>query len=87
MDKVLADRVLFINATTAFAPDDGVKSDFPPGSLLARHHKAAVKSIHGYQLLVGALLDDFPVIDNKYSVGIAHSFQSVGDHNDRLVMG
>ena len=48
---------------------------FPLGSLLALHHKAAVKSVHGHQLLISALLDDLAVIDNEDFIGVAHSFQ------------
>ena len=36
---------------------------------------------------MGALLNDLTVIDHKNLVGMAHSFQPVSNHNDRLVMG
>ena len=42
---------------------------------------------NGRQLIVGALLDDLAVIDNKYPVGVAHSFQPVSDHDNRLIVG
>ena len=32
------------------------------------------------------LLDDLTVIDNEYFVGIAHSFQPMGNHDDRLII-
>ena len=32
-------------------------------------------------------LDDLAVIDNEDPIGIAHGFQPVGDHDDRLIMG
>ena len=57
------------------------------GRLLALHHEAAVKPVHGHQFVVGALLDDLTVIDHEYPVGIAHGFQPVGDHDDRLIVG
>src|SRR5699024_6911326 len=66
---------------------DCVSSDLPSGSLLALHHEAAVEPVNSNQLVMGALLDDLTVIDNKNLVGMAHSFQPVGDHDDRLVMG
>ena len=34
-----------------------------------------------------ALLDDLTVIDHKNLVGMAHGFQPVGDHDDRLIVG
>ena len=36
---------------------------------------------------MGALLNDLTVIDNKNLVGMAHGFQPVGNHNDRLIVG
>ena len=36
---------------------------------------------------MGALLNDLTVIDNKNLVGMAHGFQPVGNHNDRLAVG
>ena len=36
---------------------------------------------------MGALLNDLAVIDHKNLVGMAHGFQPVGDHDDRLIMG
>ena len=36
---------------------------------------------------MGALLNDLTVIDNKNLVGMAHSFQPVSNHNDRLIVG
>ena len=65
----------------------GVSSDLPSGSLLAFHHKAAVESVNSHQLIVRALLNDFAVIDHEYPIGVAHGFQPVGDHNDRLIVG
>ena len=50
------------------------------GRLLALHHEAAAKPVHGHQFVVGALLDDLTVIDHEYPVGIAHGFQPVDDH-------
>ena len=37
---------------------DCVASDLPPGGLLALYHESAVEAIHGYQLLMGTLLDE-----------------------------
>ena len=65
---------------------DCVSSDLPTGGLLALHNKAAVEPVNSNQLVMGALLDDLTVIDNKYSVGIAHGFQPMGNHDDGLVM-
>ena len=64
-----------------------VKSDFPPGGLLALHHKAAVEPVNSNQLVMGALLDNLAVIDNKNLVGMAHGFQPVSNHDDRLIVG
>ena len=36
---------------------------------------------------MGALLNDLTVIDNKNLVGMAHSFQPVSNHDDRLIVG
>ena len=36
---------------------------------------------------MGALLDDLAVIDYKNLVGMAHSFQPMSDHDDRLIVG
>jgi len=36
---------------------------------------------------MGALLNDLAVIDNEYHIGVAHGFQPVGDHDDRLIVG
>ena len=66
---------------------DCVSSDLPPGGLLPLHHEAAVEPVNSNQLVVGALLDDLTVIDHKNLVGMAHGFQPVGDHDDRLIMG
>ena len=66
---------------------DCVSSDLPSGSLLAFHHKAAVESVNSHQLVMRALLNDLTVIDNKNLVGMAHGFQPVGNHNDRLIVG
>ena len=66
---------------------DCVSSDLPPGGLLALHHKAAVEPVNSNQLVMRALLDDLTVIDNEYFVGVAHSFQPVSDHDDRLIVG
>lgn len=64
-----------------------MKSDLPPGGLLPLHHEAAVEPVNSNQLIVRALLNDLAVIDHKNLVGMAHSFQPVGDHDDRLVVG
>ena len=64
-----------------------VKSDLPPGGLLPLHHEAAVEPVNSHQLVMGALLNDLAVIDNKNLVGMAHGFQPVGDHDDRLIVG
>ena len=64
-----------------------MKSDLPPGGLLPLHHEAAVESVNSNQLVMGALLDDLTVIDNEYFVGMAHSFQPVSNHDDRLIVG
>ena len=55
-----------------------MKSDLPPGGLLPLHHEAAVEPVNSNQLVMGALLNDLTVIDNKNLVGMAHSFQPVG---------
>ena len=65
---------------------DCAASDLPPGSLLAFHHKAAVKAVHSHQLVMRALLDDLAVIDHEDSVSILHSFQPVSNHDDRLII-
>ena len=64
-----------------------MKSDLPPGGLLPLHHEAAVEPVNSHQLVMGALLNDLTVIDNKNLVGMAHSFQPVSNHNDRLIVG
>ena len=64
-----------------------VKSDLPPGGLLPLHHEAAVEPVNSHQLVMGALLNDLAVIDNKNLVGMAHGFQPVSNHNDRLIVG
>ena len=64
-----------------------MKSDLPPGGLLPLHHEAAVEPVNSNQLIVRALLNDLAVIDHKNLVGMAHSFQPVGDHDDRLIVG
>lgn len=64
-----------------------VKSDLPPGGLLPLHHEAAVEPVNSNQLVMGALLNDLTVIDHKNLVGMAHGFQPVGNHNDRLIVG
>jgi len=50
-----------------------VKSDLPPGGLLPLHHEAAVEPVNSHQLVMGALLNDLTVIDNKNLVGMAHT--------------
>lgn len=57
------------------------------GGLLPLHHEAAVEPVNSNQLVMGALLNDLTVIDHKNLVGMAHGFQPVSNHNDRLVMG
>lgn len=57
------------------------------GGLLPLHHEAAVEPVNSNQLVMGALLNDLTVIDHKNLVGMAHSFQPVSNHDDRLVMG
>ena len=64
-----------------------MKSDLPPGGLLPLHHEAAVEPVNSNQLIVRALLNDLAVIDHKNLVGMAHGFQPVGNHNDRLIVG
>ena len=64
-----------------------MKSDLPPGGLLPFHHEAAVEPVNSNQLVMGALLDDLTVIDNKNLVGMAHGFQPVSNHDDRLIVG
>ena len=64
-----------------------VKSDLPPGGLLPLHHEAAVEPVNSNQLVVGALPDDLAVIGHEYPVGVAHGFQPVSNHNDRLIVG
>ena len=64
-----------------------MKSDLPPGGLLPLHHEAAVEPVNSNQLVMGALLNDLTVTDNKNLVGMAHGFQPVGNHNDRLIVG
>ena len=44
-------------------------------------------SVNSNQLIVRALLNDLAVIDHEYPVGMVHSFQPVGNHNDRLIVG
>ena len=66
---------------------DCVSSDLPPGGLLPLHHEAAVEPVNSNQLVMGALLNDLTVIDNKNLVGMAHGFQPVDNHNDRLIAG
>ena len=66
---------------------DCVSSDLPPGGLLPLHHEAAVESVNSNQLVMCTLLNDLTVIDNEYFVGVAHSFQPVSDHDDRLIVG
>src|SRR5699024_10186720 len=66
---------------------DCVYSYLPPGGLLPLHHEAAVEPVNSNQLVMGALLNDLAVIDHKNLVGMAHGFQPVGDHDDRLIMG
>ena len=66
---------------------DCVSSDLPPGGLLPLHHEAAVEPVNSHQLVMGALLNDLAVIDHKNLVGMAHGFQPVGDHDDRLIVG
>ena len=66
---------------------DCVSSDLPPGGLLPLHHEAAVEPVNSHQLVMGALLNDLAVIDNEYHIGVAHGFQPVGDHDDRLIVG
>ena len=65
---------------------DCVSSDLPPGGLLPLHHEAAVEPVNSHQLIMGALLDDLTVIDNEYFVGMAHGFQPMGNHDDRLIV-
>ena len=57
------------------------------GGLLPLHHEAAVEPVNSNQLVMGALLNDLTVIDHKNLVGMAHGFQPVGNHNDRLIVG
>ena len=64
-----------------------MKSDLPPGGLLPLHHEAAVEPVNSNQLVMGVLLNDLTVIDNKNLVGMAHSFQPVSNHDDRLIEG
>ena len=63
-----------------------MKSDLPPGGLLPLHHEAAVEPVNSHQLVMGALLNDLTVIDHKNLVGMAHSFQPVSNHDDRLIV-
>ena len=64
-----------------------MKSDLPPGGLLPLHHEAAVEPVNSNQLVMGALLNDLTMIDHKNLVGMAHGFQPVSNHNDRLIVG
>ena len=62
-------------------------SELPANSLFTTADKMAIDAILYHKLVVSALLDDLAVIDNEYPVGVAHGFQPVGDHNDRLIVG
>ena len=64
-----------------------MKSDLPPGGLLPLHHEAAVEPVNSNQIVMGALLNDLTVIDNKNLVGMAHRFQPVSNYDDRLIVG
>ena len=46
-----------------------------------------VEPVNSNQLAMGALLNDLTMIDHKNLVGMAHGFQPVSDHDDRLVVG
>ena len=58
---------------------------FPASGLPALHHKAAVKTVCGYQLVMRALLDDLAMVNNKDPVGIAHRLESVRNHNHSFI--
>ena len=64
-----------------------MKSDLPPGGLLPLHHEAAVEPVNSNQLAMGALLNDLTMIDHNNLVGMAHGFQPVSNHDDRLIVG
>ena len=55
-----------------------MKSDLPPGGLLTLDHEPTVKSVHGYQFVVRAFLNDLAAVNDEYFVGMAHGFQPVG---------
>ena len=64
-----------------------MKSDLPPGDLLPLHHEAAIEPVNSNQLVMGALLNDLTMIDHNNLVGMAHGFQPVSNHDDRLIVG
>ena len=80
----LADRCSHFSQPHVYSP---LFCQVPAFSFLSDVDKFFVFSGYGHQLVMRALLDDLTVIDHKNLVGMAHSFQPMGNHDDGLVLG